>query len=152
MAHVRTQIRNEFKDMLTDRLPTSENYVVFSSRKYMRNHIPETVIIDMRFLNDQTRQEETIREDKRIHVASLYIRVQRSAPEDEIDDLLDQDEVNIIKAISNHDWSELLEEYPELVQTNFSDADAGGHLIGSIVLRFDLEYRIEREEPEVIID
>ena len=91
-------------------------------------------------------------DEARIHVPSLYIRVQRSASEETLDDELDQDEVLIVKAVSEYDWSHLLEEEPELVQTNFSDDGSTGRILGAIVLRYDLEYRINKHDPEQTID
>ena len=150
MTHVRTQIRAAFKEALDEHLPDGE-YRVFASRKSAINHKSQLALIDMRFLNDQTRNEETMN-DSRIHVPSLYIRVQRSAREDDIDDLLDQDELNVITAVAATDWSDLLEEHPEIMQVNFTDDPSGGNILAGIVLRFDLEYRINRDDPETIIE
>jgi len=150
MVHVRTQIRAKFKEIFDAELD-SDAYRIFASRKSAINHLPDLALVDMRFLNDQTRNEETMG-DERIHVPSLYIRVQRSARENEIDNLLDQDEVNIISAIDTFDWSDLLEEHPELIQVSFTDDSTGGNILAGIVLRFDLEYRINRDEPTVVID
>ena len=150
MTHVRTQIRAAFKEALDENLPEGE-YRVFASRKSAINHKSQLALVDMRFLNDQTRNEETMN-DSRIHVPSLYIRVQRSAREEDIDDILDQDELNVIDAIAATDWSDLLEEHPEIMQVNFTDDPSGGNILAGIVLRFDLEYRINRDDPETIID
>jgi hypothetical protein len=151
MTHVRQQIRNQFKTVLDAQL--SSDYVTYSSRKSAVNHDPSKVLIDMRFLNDQTRQRETMQggNNARVHVASLYIRIQRSAAEDQIDDLLDADEVAVVNAIDTHDWSSLLEEEPELIQVNFTDDPSGGYVLGAAVLRFDVEYRINRNDPETVI-
>jgi len=154
MAHVRTQLREAFKDVLTAALPSNE-YRIFASRKSALNHISDIATVDMRFLNDQTRQGETMRRDDtyaRIHIPSLYIRVQCSATEETIDNVLDAHEVRIVAAIEAHDWSDLLEEEPELVQTNFSDDGTTGRILGAIVLRYDLEYRINKNDPEQVID
>ena len=155
MTHVRTQIREAFKAALDTHLPSGE-YRVFASRKSAINHKSDSALVDMRFLNDQTRNEEVMEtqggDSARIHVPSLYIRVQRSARENDIDDLLDQDEVNVLAAITNTDWSDLLEEHPEIMQVNFTDDPSGGNILAGIVLRFDLEYRINRDDPETIID
>ena len=155
MTHVRSQIRRTFKVMLDEGLPP-DMYTVYASRKSAINHDPSRALIDMRFNNDQTRAEETMdhpdaRDGARIHIASLYIRIQRSAAEEEIDDLLDTDEVNVIAAIEGYDWRELLEEEPELIQVNFVDDGSAGNILGGLVLRFDLEYRINRSDPETII-
>lgn len=154
MAHVRTQLRQEFKEVLEGVLPAAQ-YRIFASRKAPINHKATHATVDMRFLNDQTRQAETMDQqgdEARIHVPSLYIRVQRSATEETLDDLLDADEVIIVKAIAEHDWGYILEEEPELVQTNFSDDGSTGRILGAIVLRYDLEYRINKHDPEQTID
>jgi hypothetical protein len=147
MTHVRTQIRTAFKDALDAVLPV-EDYRVFASRKSAINHVPGKALVDMRFLNDQTRQADTMG-TARTHVASLYVRVQRIEDEDTVDDTLDADEIKIIDAILNNgiDWDILLEEEPELLQTNFSDDGSGGNILASLVLRFDVEYRINRDNP-----
>lgn len=149
MSHVRRQIREEFKTLLDAVLPPL-TYRVFASRKTAINHKSNKALVDMRFLNDQTRQEETM-SDARIHIASFYIRVQRSANEVDIDNLMDMDEVLIVQAVEGHDWSSLLEEEPELVQVNFPDDGSAGDIIGGIVLRYDLEYRINKNDPETVI-
>ena len=155
MTHVRTQIRQFCKLTLDANLPQNE-YRVFASRKSPINHKSQMALVDMRVLNDQTRAEEVMNysdgDGARIHVASLYVRVQRSAREEDIDDLLDQDEVNIIEAFTQADWSVLLEEHPEVMQVNFTDDSSGGNILAGIVLRFDLEYRINRDDPETVID
>ncbi len=148
MSHVRTQIRSAFKAALDAGL--GNEYDVYSSRKSAINHDPEKVVIDIRFGNDQTSQKETM-SDARIHVASLYVRVQRSAREEELDDLLDSDEVSVINSVEAHDWGSLLEENPEAVQTNWSGDGDTGYILGSIIIRFDLEYRINRDDPETVI-
>ena len=86
----------------------------------------------------------------RRHVASLYVRVQRAAPEDQIDDLLDADEVTVNTALLAHDWTGLLEEDPELKQTNWSDSNEGGQIIGAIVIRYDIEYRVSQSDLETV--
>ncbi len=155
MTHVRTQMRQAWKTALDTHLPSGE-YRVFASRKSPINHKSQLALVDMRFLNDQTRAEEVMNhrdgDGARIHVGSLYVRVQRSARENDIDDLLDQDEINIIAAVAATDWSDLLEEHPEIMQVNFTDDSSGGNILAGIVLRFDLEYRINRDDPETIID
>ena len=65
-------------------------------------------------------------------------------------DLLDQDEVNITAAIEGVDWSSLLEEDPELKAVSWAD-DADGEMpVGMIVLRYDIEYRIAKNDPETM--
>jgi hypothetical protein len=145
MAHVRTQIREAFKTALIESL--DEDYDVFASRKYKLN-VSERPMIDMRFSSvDITAQTMG---DLRTHTGSLFIRVQRTATGDEIDDLLDQDEVNVTAAIEAVDWSDLLEEDPELKAVSWAD-DADGEVpIGMIVLRYDIEYRIAKNDPETM--
>jgi len=149
MAHMRTQIRQRFKSVLGAAL--GSGYEVYASRKSSWNHTPSTALVDMRILNDQSQGYEVMGPE-RVHTASLYIRVQRSAPEDELDDALDADEVAIVNAVETEDFSDLLEEDPELLQVNTSDDAEGGRAIGAIVLRFDCEYRIEKSDPETRID
>ena len=149
MAHIRTQIREAFVEALNAGLPST--YRAFKSRYFSRNIVDGQALVDMRFLNDQTAVPETMGDD-RIHVASLYIRVQRSAPEEELDDLLDADEVAIVSAVSAHDFSALLEEKPELVQVNFVDDAETGRAAGALVMRYDLEYRIDMSDPETPIE
>lgn len=75
MAHVRTQIREQFKTVLETALP-SAGYDVFASRRYARNDTGKATV-DMAISNDQTQAREVMG-DARIHIASLYIRVQRA--------------------------------------------------------------------------
>lgn len=149
MAHIRTQIRNAFKAALDAALPAT--YTTFSSRKYARNIVTGEAIVDMRFLNDQT-QEREVMGGARVHIGSLYIRVQRAAVEEDLDDAMDADEVAIVAAIEGEDWSSLLEEDPELLQVNFSESAEGGQAIGAIVIRYDVEYRIDKSDPETPIE
>lgn len=145
MAHVRTQIRQAFKDALIDAL--EDEYDVFASRKYKLN-ITDRPMVDMRFASvDITAQTMG---NLRTHTGSLFIRVQRTATEEDIDDLLDQDEVNVTAAIEGVDWSSLLEEDPELKAVSWAD-DADGEVpVGMIVLRYDIEYRIAKNDPETM--
>jgi hypothetical protein len=145
MAHVRTQIRQAFRDALIDAL--DDDYDVFASRKYKLNMV-ERPMIDMRFnsveINAQTMG------DLRTHSGRLFIRVQRMATGDDMDDLLDQDEVNVTAAIEAVDWSSLLEEEPELKEVSWADDAEGEVPIGMIVLRYDIEYRIAKNDPETM--
>jgi esterase/lipase superfamily enzyme len=145
MAHVRTQIRDAFKAVLVAALDA--DYDVFASRKYKLNMV-DRPMVDMRFASvDITAQTMG---DLRTHTGSLFIRVQRMATGDDIDDLLDQDEVNVTAAIEAVDWSSLLEEDPELKAVSWAD-DADGEVpIGMIVLRYDIEYRIAKNDPETM--
>lgn len=150
MSHVRTLLRTQVKAALDLALPTTE-YSVFASRKYAWNHVVGKALVDMRFSNDQTQRREVMSND-RVHIASLYIRVQRSAEQANLDDALDADEVKIVNAIHDHaGWLNLLEEPPELLQVNFSDDSSTGAPVGAIILRFDLEYRIDMTDPETVI-
>ena len=145
MAHVRTQIRDAFKAALVAALDA--DYDVFASRKYKLNMV-DRPMVDMRFASvDITAQTMG---DLRTHTGSLFIRVQRMATGDDIDDLLDQDEVNVTAAIEAVDWLSLLEEDPELKAVSWAD-DADGEVpIGMIVLRYDIEYRIAKNDPETM--
>lgn len=145
MAHVRTQIRARFKTVLEQSLGST--YKVFASRKFRRNN-DDKAVVDMRFLNENITQE-TMGDDRQ-REASLYIRVQRNAAETDLDDLLDADEVAITSAIEQADFSDLLEEDPELVQVNFSDDAESNVAIGAIILRYDVEYRVDKANPEVV--
>ena len=147
MAHVRTQIRDTMAAVLTAAL--GAGYKVYASRKYPLN-LGTKALVDMRFLNENV--EQTTMGDERTRTASLYVRCHRGATETTIDDLLDADEVAIHDAIMDHDWSALLEEQPELMQVNFTDDASGGTVIGAIVLRFDLEYRVSQLDLEIVRD
>ena len=147
MAHVRSQIRDMMASVLSTALGTG--YRVYASRKYPQN-LGAKALIDMRFMNENV--EQTTMGDERTRTASLYVRCHRGATEATIDDLLDADEVAIHDAILSHDWSDLLEEQPELMQVNFSDDASGGTPIGAIVLRFDLEYRVTQRDLEAVRD
>lgn len=149
MPHIRTQIRTAFKAALDAALPAT--YDVYASRKYALNIVDGRAMVDMRFLNDQTNEQETM-SDARVHTGSLYIRVQRTDIESGIDDALDEGEVAIVNAIEAADFSSLLEEDPELMQVNFSDNAEAGQVIGSIVMRYDVEYRIDKTDPETAIE
>lgn len=150
MAHARTQIRARFKSVLEAALPSS--YRVFSSRKYARNYDPDQVIVDMQISNDQTSAREVMG-DERTHVASLYIRLQRGvADETLLDDALDADEVRVVAAIEAASWRDILEEDPELLQVNFTENADTGVAIGGLVMRYDVEYRIDKTDPETFIE
>lgn len=145
MAHVRTQIRQAFSTALVDAL--EDDYDIFASRKYKMN-LSERPMIDMRF-NAVDIAAQTMG-DLRTHTGSMFIRVQRIATGDDIDDLLDQDEVNVTAVIEAVDWSSLLEEDPELKAVSWAD-DADGEIpVGMIVLRYDIEYRIAKSDPETM--
>lgn len=144
--HVRSDIRNQIRDVIAAAMPGAD---VFASRKTARNVLTRP-LVDMRFLNVNI-DHDTMGTSRR-HVASLYIRVQRTASEDLIDNLLDADEVVINTALLAHNWTGLLEEDPELKQSNWSDTNEGGQLIGVIVIRYDIEYRVSQDDLETVRD
>lgn len=150
MPHARSQIRGRFASVLTAALPSG--YAVFSSRKYPRNYVEGEAVVDITIQNDQTQLREVMG-DQRVHIASVYVRVQRgTGDETTLDDALDADEVRIVAAVEAASWSDLLEEDPELLQVNFSESADGGVAIGGLVMRFDVEYRIDKSDPETIIE
>lgn len=143
MAHVRTQIRAAITAAFEDAL--GAGYDIFASRKYKLNMVPKPMI-DMRFINEDVAPQTM--GDLRTRTATLMVRVQRSATGVEIDDLLDQDEVNLTAAMESFDWTSLLEEAPELRQVSWAD-DADGEVpIGMIVMRYTIEYRVSKSDPE----
>lgn len=144
MTHIRTQIREGLRDTLAS---TLTGYDVYSSRKYAKN-LTAKPMIDMRFLNENI-ESETMGSDRR-RKASLYVRVQRQAPETEIDDLLDTDEILVNDIVMSNWWEAFLTEPPEQMQVNWSDTDQGGAIIGSIVLRYDVEYRVDQTNLELV--
>lgn len=145
MAHVRTQIRSAIKDALVAQLGTT--YDVYSSRRYRLN-TTDRPMIDMRISNVDVSQI-TMGND-RTHIAQLYVRVQRQASESGIDDLLDADEVAVTAVIESIDFSSLLEEDPELKQVVVDDNSDGETVVGMIVLRYDVEYRVLKNDPETV--
>lgn len=143
MTHVRTQIRETLADALTTVLP---DFDVHASFKYARN-VTDRPMIDMRFLNENV-GSDTMGSARR-RVASLYLRVQRPGTEAAIDDLLDIDEIAVNAVVMEGQWwVDLLEQEPELMQVNWSDSDEGGRIIGTIVLRYDVEYRVTQTNLE----
>lgn len=154
MPHVRTQIRAAFKAALEAHAGAS-GYTVYASRKYALNVADGHGYVDLMISNDQTEVGQStmgLTRKARIHTASVYLRVQRSADSDDLDDLLDVDEVFIVEAVAAYDWTSLLEEEPELIQVNFADSnDSRGVAVGTIVMRFDVLYRINYDAPETVI-
>lgn len=147
MSHVRTQIREVMAAVLADAL--GSGYNVYASRKYPRN-LGTSALVDMRFQNENI--DPVTMGDLRTRTASLYIRCQRGAVEATIDDLLDADEIAISDAIEAYEWGDLLTEYPELVQVNWTDDATSGTVIGGIVMRYDLEYRATTTDFETARD
>lgn len=145
MAHVRTQIRAAIQAALQAGLGV--DYDIFASRKYKLNML-EKPMIDLRFSNVDISVQTM--GTLRTHNATFFVRVQRMATGDDMDDLLDQDEVRVTAAIEAADFSTLLEQDPELTQVVWAD-DADGEVpIGMIVLRYDIEYRIAKDDPETV--
>lgn len=147
MTHVRTQIRHRIKQALDDELP--QNYRVFASRKYPRSVVAGQPIVDMRISNDETLDQETQGTD-RDHEASLFIRVQRNGLEESIDDLLDTDEVLVVKALQTVLWGDLLEDQEVLEPNNvsFDDNAQGNEVVSSIIIEFKIIFRIDFTDPE----
>jgi len=154
MPHVRTQIRNAFKAAF-EAHASAPGYTVYASRKYSLNVTDDHGFVDIMASNDQTevaRSTMGVTRKARMHTLSVYVRVQRNAASDDLDDLLDDDELFVVDAVHAHDWAGLLEEEPELLQTNFIDSnDSRGTAVGTIVIRFDVTYRISYDDPETVI-
>jgi hypothetical protein len=148
MTHIRTQIRHTVIDALAENLPS--NYRVFGSRKYAINHKPGSPVVDVRFMNVNITQE-TMGNERR-NAGSLYIRVQRDGEETALDDQLDADEVLIVGVMASVRWDTLLEENPELVQANFAEDAQSGRPIGALILRFDVEWRANWNDPETVME
>ena len=147
MSHVRTQIREAMKEALEAEL--GDGYVIYASRKFAKN-LEALALIDMRFAGATV--EQSTMGDVREHTASLMIRCQRGAPEETIDDLLDADELAINYIIENQDWDDLLMEQPVLTQVTWTDDASTGTVIGSIVLRYDVQYRVTTTDLETARD
>jgi hypothetical protein len=150
MSHIRTQLREAFKSAI-EAHDGANGYAVFAARKHKWNAKTDVALVDMMISNDQSQPGSTMGSSRhmRHHIASLYIRVQRNAASDELDDALDADELFVVEAVMGHDWTSLLEEEPELTQVNFTDSnDSAGLPVGTIVIRFDVRYRIDRRDPE----
>lgn len=143
MTHVRTQVREVLAAALTTACP---QFDVFASFKYGRN-VTTKPMLDIRYLNENIDTE--VMGDERRRVVSMYLRLQRPGREELIDDLLDQDEIDINTVVMTSGWWEgLLTEEPEQKQVNWSDTDEGGQIIGTIVLRYDIEYRVTQQDLE----
>lgn len=142
MAHVRTLVREAVASAIALACP---QYEVFASFKYARN-VGDKPMLDIRFLNENIDTE--VMGDERRRIASLYFRLQRPSAEEGMDDLLDQDEIDINEVVMGNWWDGLLTEAPEQKQVNWSDTDEGGRIIGTIVLRYDVEYRITQTDLE----
>lgn len=146
--HIRSTIRQTIRDLLDAELPTSP-YVVMGARLSKRNREGDGLAtVDVRFA-DVAVTQQTMGDD-RLHTASLMIRVQREGDEETIDDDLDADELVITGILNRFDWSSLLEDDPELTQINFGYDTESEATIGVLVLRFTVEYRIDKNDPETV--
>lgn len=146
MTHVRTTIRHAFIAALEVAL-SPDDYAILGSRTSKRNRTGATSIA-VHFTEVNVTANSM--GDDRTHTGTLMIRAQRGADEVDLDDLLDLDEVRITKAVNDYDWSDLLEEDPELVQITFDRADETDVTIGQIALRFSVEYRINKLNPNLV--
>lgn len=146
MTHLRTTIRQTFRDVLESAL-SPEEYVVVGTRTSKRNRTDETVI-DVRFTEIDVSQNSM--GDDRTHMGTLMIRVYRSDDEAVIDDLLDLDEARVTGAVYNYDWSQLLEDEPELKRISFEREDTTDETVGVLVLQFSVEYRINKLNPNLM--
>ena len=140
MTHLRTTIRQTFRDVLESAL-SPEEYVVVGTRTSKRNRTDESVI-DVRFTEIDVSQNSM--GDDRTHMGTLMIRVYRSGDEAVIDELLDLDEARVTGAVYNYDWSRLLEDEPELKRISFEREDTTDETVGVLVLQFSVEYRINK--------
>lgn len=146
MTHLRTTIRQTFRDVLESAL-SSEEYIVLGTRTSKRNRTKENVI-DVRFTEIDVSQNSM--GDDRTHMATLMIRVYRPGDEEVLDDLMDLDEVRITGAVYNYDWSQLLEDEPELKRISFEREDTTDETLGVLVLQFAVEYRINKLNPNLM--
>lgn len=146
MTHLRTTIRQTFRDVLESAL-SPEEYVVVGTRTSKRNRTDESVI-DVRFTEIDVSQNSM--GDDRTHMSTLMIRVYRSGDEAVIDDLLDLDEARVTGAVYNYDWSRLLEDEPELKRISFEREDTTDETVGVLVLQFSVEYRINKLNPNLM--
>ena len=146
MTHLRTTIRQTFRDVLESAL-SPEEYVVVGTRTSKRNRTDESVI-DVRFTEIDVSQNSM--GDDRTHMGTLMIRVYRSGDEAVIDELLDLDEARVTGAVYNYDWSQLLEDEPELKRISFEREDTTDETVGVLVLQFSVEYRINRLNPNLM--
>ena len=146
MTHLRTTIRQTFRDVLESAL-SPEEYVVVGTRTSKRNRTDESVI-DVRFTEIDVSQNSM--GDDRTHMGTLMIRVYRSGDEAVIDELLDLAEARVTGAVYNYDWSRLLEDEPELKRISFEREDTTDETVGVLVLQFSVEYRINKLNPNLM--
>jgi hypothetical protein len=148
MTHARTLIRHAVIEALAADLPAT--YRVFGSRKYALNRVAGAPVVDVRFAQVNITQETM--GDERRNLGSLLIRVQRDSEETGLDDALDADEVLIVGVMAALDLSALVEEQPELMQVNFAEDAQTGRPVGALVLRFDVEWRANWNDPETVME
>lgn len=145
MQHVRTLIRQRFREALVSRLP-EETHRIFSGRISMVNHDETRTLVDIIFDEDNTLPREVMGPE-RVHVATFLIRIQLSAPDEQIDEAMDYQETLVVSAIECADFSDMLEEHPELTQASFFSDASSSLTMGLLVLRYNVEYRIDKREP-----
>ena len=153
MTHIRTQIRHRFAEVVRtylDDLEPDFEYEVNSDRRYPKRFEEGTYYVDMMVLNENISQS-TMGEE-RDHEPSFYIRVQTIGPEGELTDRLEAFEVLVLAAIFESDWSDLCEETPEYVQWNTSDDFDNADAAMTMIMRFDCEYRVDRNDVETTIE
>lgn len=146
MTHVRTTIRQTFNAVLEGAL-SSEDYTILGTRTSKRNR-DDAASVRVNFTEVNVTANSM--GDDRTHTGTLMVRVQRAADEADLDDLLDLDEARVTDAIFNYDWSDLLEEDPELRQITFDRSDETDVTIGQIALQFIVEYRINKLNPNLV--
>jgi len=143
MSHVRSQIRETVKTLLTTEMP---DHRVFAARRFKINS-SELPMIDMRFLNENN--EVISMSSSTDRTGSLYVRVSRTATEDEVDDLLDDDAILIEHAMAgaSNPLHDLVVDF-EYMQTNFTDNADGDKPVAELILRYDIVYRTDRDDVE----
>jgi hypothetical protein len=149
MTHVRTTIRQTVCQLLGTKLPNT-GYNVLGTRTSKRNRsaIDQDAVVDVRITDVAVTAQGM--NDLRLHTATLVIQVTREGKEETLDDMLDQDEVLVTQAMSQIDWTRLLETDPELTQITFARDGESDVAIGAIMLRYTVEYRISKNNPETV--
>lgn len=144
MSHVRTQIRDAVKAAL-DSATGLSGHTIFAGRRYAIN-AASLPLIDMKFLNENV--ERNVMGKVRDRVASLYIRASHEASDDELDNELDDVAIAIEHAMdAAGDLDGVIIEM-ELIQTNFADNAEGDKALAELVLRYDLLYRVDKDDVE----
>ena len=149
MTHVRTTIRQTVARLLETKLP-STGYDVIGTRASKRNRrdTDPDAVVDVRITDVAVTAQGM--DDLRLHTATLMIQVTREGNEETLDDLLDQDEILVTQAVNQFDWARLLEADPELTQITFARDGESDVTIGAIMLRYTVEYRISKHNPETV--